>query len=417
MKKRITKRVVDSLTLSGKRTYIWDTDVTGFGLQVTAKGTKSYVFQYRLPGRGRSATAKRITLGRHGDLTPDQARRIAADHLLAVKAGDDPALGRSSSGRHTVKDLEQRFLYEHLPDKKKPPRQSTIDFYETIFRKHIVPRIGTKHVDAVTTNDLERLHSAMRATPYIANRTLSVLQQAFDQAERWGWRPQHTNPALHIDKYVEERRGSRKEVMLSAEQMANLLEAIDEEEEAGVSPIACNAIRVAFWTGWRIGEVLSLEWDNMNLEHGVAKLVRTKASEEEYRQIPAEALDVIREQPRLAGCPYVFPGRVPDRLTTVKKPWARIRKRAKLDDLDGLGPLRLHDLRHNVVSWDVSRGVPLEIAGKNVGHRSRRSTEVYAHFAPDALKRAADARAKAMKRALESATANLEGASASKVAR
>jgi hypothetical protein len=53
------------------------------------------------------------------------------------------------------------------------------------------------------------------------------------------------------------------------------------------------------------------------------------------------------------------------------------------------------------VSWDVSRGVALEIAGKNAGHRSRRSTEVYAHFAPDALKRAADARAEAMRAALE----------------
>jgi hypothetical protein len=53
------------------------------------------------------------------------------------------------------------------------------------------------------------------------------------------------------------------------------------------------------------------------------------------------------------------------------------------------------------VSWDVSRCVPLEIAGKNVGHRSRRSTEVYAHFAPDSLKKAADDRARAMRNALQ----------------
>ena len=87
----------------------------------------------------------------------------------------------------------------------------------------------------------------------------------------------------------------------------------------------------------------------------------------------------------------------------MRKPWSNILKRAGLDDLEGLGRLRLHDLRHNVVSWDVSRGVPLEIAGKNVGHRSRRSTEVYAHFAPDALKRAADERARAMRNAVEDA--------------
>jgi len=59
--------------------------------------------------------------------------------------------------------------------------------------------------------------------------------------------------------------------MLAAEQMARLLEAIEAEEEAGANPIACAAIRVVFWTGWRIGEVLGLEW----------------AAEEEYRQLPA----------------------------------------------------------------------------------------------------------------------------------
>ncbi len=87
----------------------------------------------------------------------------------------------------------------------------------------------------------------------------------------------------------------------------------------------------------------------------------------------------------------------------VPKPWVKIRARAGLANLDGLGPLRLHDLRHNAVSWDVSRGVGLEIAGKNVGHRSGTSTETYAHFAPDALKRAADERARAMRAALEAA--------------
>jgi integrase len=141
----------------------------------------------------------------------------------------------------------------------------------------------------------------------------------------------------------------------------------------------------------------------------VAKLVRTKTADEEYRQIPEEALTILSTQRRVAGCSFVFPGHdFSTHLTTVRKPWVKIRARAGLADLDGLGPLRLHDLRHNVVSWDVSRGVGLEIAGKNVGHRSRASTETYAHFAPDALKRAADERAKAMRAALEESIHRLE---------
>jgi integrase len=189
--------------------------------------------------------------------------------------------------------------------------------------------------------------------------------------------------------------------MLSAEQMRLLLDAIDAEETAGADPVACCAIRFAFWTGWRIGEVLALEWENIDRERGLARLVQTKASDEEYRVLPAEALALLDRAQAFAVGTFVFPGRVREHLTTVKKPWHHVRRRARLDHLDGLGPFRLHDLRHNVVSWDVSRGAPLEIAGKNVGHRSRQATEVYAHFAPDALRRAADARADAMQAAVD----------------
>jgi integrase len=300
--------------------------------------------------------------------------------------------------------LAERFFTEYLPGKKRPPRSSTVSYYDLLFRRHILPALGKKRVDAVTTADVERLHTAMRATPYIANRTLSLLQHAFDQAERWEWRPQHTNPALHIEHYPEARRGARKEVMLTSAQMAKLLESIDREEAEGGNGLACAALRVAFWTGWRIGEVLALEWSNLDLARGTARLVRTKTAAAEYRQLPHEAIAVLKRLPKVTGCPFVFPGQdLGGHLTTVRKPWAHIRWRAGLDMLDGLGAFRIHDLRHNVVSWDVSRGVPLEIAGKNVGHRSRRSTEVYAHFAPDALKRAADDRARAMRDALEAA--------------
>ena len=92
-------------------------------------------------------------------------------------------------------------------------------------------------------------------------------------------------------------------------------------------------------------------------------------------------------------------------LATVRRPWYQARALAGLDNLDGFGALRMQDLRHNVVSWDVSREVSLEMAGKTVGHRSRQATEVFAHFAPDALRRNADERANAMQDAAEEAPA------------
>lgn len=262
-------------------------------------------------------------------------------------------------------------------------------------------------MEDVTVDDIERLHTSMRATPYQANRTLVVLHHAFNQTERWKWRPQGSNPTAHIDRYPEEKRGEKKEVMLSPEQMARLLAAIDAEEEAGTDPIACAAIRFTFWTGCRTNEVLRLQWANVDFDRGRAKLLWTKRATEEYRSLPEEAVLVLQSVPRIEGCPYVFPGRdATGHLKTIQRPWHRIRCRAELDNLDVLGAFRVHDLRHNVVSWDVSRGVSLEIAGKNVGHRSRQATEVYAHFAPDALKRATDDRARAMREAVEDVSDN-----------
>ena len=403
MRGKITKRSVGALKATGgKPAFLWDTETKGFGCKATPAGRKVYIVQYRRPEQSGYDTPKRHTIGPHGEYTPDKARRKAVDFLLAIRAGEDPAVSSAPDEKRTVADLVERFLTEFLPNKKKPPRPRTIKDYRYHLESKVIPVLGSKPADAVTTKDIEELHASLRTTPYSANRVLTILRHAFDQAEAWGWRPQHTNPARHIERYPEERRGGRKEVMLTAEQMKDLLEAIDAEEAEGADPNACAALRMAFWTGWRIGEVLRLEWKNVDLERGVAKLLLTKTADEEHRQLPSEALAVLENQTTIAGCPYVFPGRDHrTHLTTVKGPWSRVRKRAALDDLEGLGALRLHDLRHNVVSWDVSRGVPLEIAGRNIGHRSRQATEVYAHFAPDALKQAADERARAMRAAVE----------------
>ena len=72
---RITKRSVDALKPGAKDKYLWDSALAGFGVKCTPTGRKVYIFQYRKGGR--TTPTRRVTLGKHGALTPDQARQAA----------------------------------------------------------------------------------------------------------------------------------------------------------------------------------------------------------------------------------------------------------------------------------------------------------------------------------------------------
>ena len=97
----ITKRMVDALSVDNGDTVFWDRDHRGFGVRVHATGRKAYVVQTRGP----AGRLKRVTVGRHGEMTADAARRAALRVAVArvalrlpffVVAGSSPATRRMS---------------------------------------------------------------------------------------------------------------------------------------------------------------------------------------------------------------------------------------------------------------------------------------------------------------------------------
>ena len=93
----ITERAVD-VAVAGS--FLWDTEVRGIGLKVTAAGAKSYVYQYRLDGRG--TKVRRYAIGPHGPRTPDAARREARRLAQMVDTGVDPAAAKQARQRQLV---------------------------------------------------------------------------------------------------------------------------------------------------------------------------------------------------------------------------------------------------------------------------------------------------------------------------
>ena len=374
VRRKITKRAVDGVGPGQSDQFIWDTELKGFGLKVTPAGNKVYILQYRTGGRG--TPTKRFTIGRHGAYTPDQARTEAVRLVGAIAAGGDPAAVRAAEKEApTVADLAARFLSEHVATKTK---SRTAVEYRRVIDKIILPAIGNQRVRDLKCADVARLHHAHHATPYEANRVLAVLSKMLNLAEKWGERPDGSNPCRHIEKYSEYKR----ERMLSAEEFGRLGDALARCDR---SPYVVAAIKLLVFTGARLREILGLKWEWIDFERGEARLPDSKSGAKTLH-LPPPALAVLAELPQLAGNPYVIVGGVEGRaLVNLEKSWLVIRKDA------GLGDVRLHDLRHAFAAVAASSGMGLPIIGKMLGHTQAATTHRYAHIAADPVKAAAAA--------------------------
>ncbi|GJD64424.1 Arm DNA-binding domain-containing protein [Methylobacterium frigidaeris] len=98
---KITKRAVEAAEPNGRDYFLWCDELPGFGVRIFASGRRSYLIQYRAGGRSR-----RVTIGLHGALTADEARREAKALLGQVARGEDPAEERvTRRAAMTVADL------------------------------------------------------------------------------------------------------------------------------------------------------------------------------------------------------------------------------------------------------------------------------------------------------------------------
>ena len=103
---RLTKRVVESVRKpAAGRISVFDSEVKGFLLRVTANDARSYYLCYRLRGRQRW-----LRIGGHPDLTPDEARNIAVQLRGDIARGKDPVAERAAARTMpTVRELAARY--------------------------------------------------------------------------------------------------------------------------------------------------------------------------------------------------------------------------------------------------------------------------------------------------------------------
>jgi integrase len=374
----ISKRLVDAAYSSAKDSYLWDSELRGFGLKITPAGRKVYLVQYRLGGR--KGRTRRVTIGAHGILTAEEARTRAKKLLGEVAAGRDPASALDGvRASQTLGELLTKFLKEHASDKLKA---STASEYRRLARLYIGPSLSSRPISDLSRSEIARLHSSMADRPYQANRLLALLSKFFNWCESQEYRQSGSNPCRHIKKFGETKR----ERFLTSDELSRLGEALEDAEEANTaSPFVIAAIRLLALTGARLSEILELKWSIVDLERGVIRLPDSKTGAKTL-YLNAPALEILQRLPRVEGNSYVIVGQKRHaRLVNLQKPWRRIRNAA------GLGDVRIHDLRHSFASVAVAGGMSLPMIGALLGHSQPQTTHRYAHLAADPLRTASEA--------------------------
>ena len=397
---KLTKRTVDAAAPGALRYIVWDAELKGFALRVAPSGTKTYILRYRPRGLGAAAPKRFIVIGRHGPLTPDEARARARSLLGKVAAGGDPAKEqvRQAEGI-TVARLVDLFIAEHVEAKRKA---ATARGYSAILRAHLVPRFGKRAAEAITSGEIAQLHHSLRERPFQANRLLAIVGSMYGFAAKRGLVARGTNPILGLERFRERSR----ERYLTTEELRRLGETLRLGETAGLPwkdddekpaskhlPSAASrrtllskevvlAFRLLLFTGARLREILHLEWHHVDMERGLLLLPDSKTGRKTI-VLSALATALLRSAGRTSR--YVVPGALPDTpRADLKKPWLAIQRHA------GLEGVRLHDLRHTFASIGAGASLGLPLVGKLLGHTQPATTARYAHLDADPLRRATD---------------------------
>jgi integrase len=372
--------------------FVFDTELAGFVLKVTPAGGRTYQLRYRMGGR--ATPLQTFTIGKHGPLTPDQARRIAEGLIGDIARGTDPTAAKAKKqseerGAVTVAALSAEFLEIYGSTKLKP---RSLAEYVRAFNTHINPRIGSLKVRDLSHGDVERLHHAMRDMPPTANRTIAALSKFFSWAIRGGYRPERTNPCTGLSRFKETAR----ERYLSPAEIAAIGAAIrTSEADKSISPWHAALFRCLLLTGMRRDELRTLEWRCVDLERAVFVLEDSKVGR---RGIPiaAPVLQVLAALPRIAGNPFVFSGSKSGRpIINMAKAWKRVLLKS------GITHARPHDLRHTAASVGAAAGSSLLLIGGVLGHRSSKTTERYAHLSDDPVRATAETISQRIAKALD----------------
>jgi integrase len=289
-------------------------DGGGLYLQVSAAGTKSWIFRYRLNGR---KTPRDMGLGSLDTVTLAKARDKATDARNSILDGIDPIEARKAGRRSealaaasalTFKDCAEKYIAAHKTGwrnaKHADQWASTLERYTYVsFGKLPVSVIDT----ALVLKAIEPIWETKTET---ASRVRGRVESILDWASARGYRTGE-NPARwrgHLDKLLPARKKVQKvkhHEALPYDEAGKFMASLRQQEG-----VAAKALDWLILTATRTSETIGAKWDEIDFDEKTWTIPadRIKGGKEHRVPLSPEAMKIAKAMLKVTDGEYVFPG-------------------------------------------------------------------------------------------------------------
>ncbi len=243
-KLRLTDLTVRKAKPEPKTYLVWDSKQPNLALRVQPSGHRAWVCIYSRSGR-----ARWLSLGNAAAVGLADARTMAAEAILQVAKGGDPAADRRAErGSGTFGELHARYLEEHARKRNRSWAQA-----DALIRRHVLARWGKLPAKSISRRDVKALLAKIDG-PIAANQVLAAISAVFT------WAAAEDLVGANPCRGVPRNATTSRERILADSEIPRFWKALDQ-----IEPVKAAALRMILVTGQRPGEVA-----HMRVEHYAA---------------------------------------------------------------------------------------------------------------------------------------------------
>ena len=309
---KITKKSAEAveIPIAGKRAYLWDNTLKGFGVMVTPAGTRCYLVQYKIGGR--AGPTRRYSIGHHGNpWTTEKARERAADLLELIRKGIDPmnaerdnaalaAQRRKIDEELAFSTYADVFLKKHVEDRG----LRSLKDIKGVFERDLKPWFRDKPITKIDRDDIhELLDTIGDRSESAANKAHKWLRKFFNYAVDKKSRYLKASPMHGMASPYDD--GKRTRVLSDSE-----IKIVWEATNMLSAPFR-DLVRLLMLTGQRLREVARMEWPEIDLAKGewVIPGNRTKNKHPHLVPLSRQAIAILSAKDNQSGFVLTSDGR------------------------------------------------------------------------------------------------------------